>query len=123
MKTIRINRKKWHRGQPVGSFLWDSVNCKGCILGHVIHQTQKCSWSELDAKTTPKQYFRGKSLLTREKTKEYHDFYGTLEKSENNSLASKAMQINDDTCILDEVRESHLISVFKDYGIKLKFYN
>lgn len=123
MRTIQINRKKWQRGQIIDNFLWNNKTCQGCILGHVIHKTQKCSWDELDFMTTPKEYFTRESILTNRCNEDYDDFFGCTYEIDNTLFAEKAMEINDDTVIDDETREKILTQLFKENGYNLKFYN
>lgn len=114
MKTFRINRKKWLRGDQIHAQLWDSTQNKGCCLGHVIKQTTNCSWANLDGKTCPEHYYTKNSLLTEIRLDEgCHDNY----------LTKEAMNINDNPDITDNDREGALIKLFSKHGYNLEFYN
>ena len=112
MKTIRINRAKWLRGKEAVNYLWCSNHKAGCCLGHAIHQTAKCAWSDLAGKSVPTSYYDEPSFLTH---------FGP-DGLENNELAEGAMSIND-ADISEASREKCLIDLFRSYNIKLEFYN
>lgn len=126
-KTFRIDRKKWQRGKPAHmTFLWDEGQQKGCCLGHVIHQTSKCSWNNLTGMTTPKDYYSKPSVLTMSKyTKALYNpiCEPSLSDITDNTLADEAMSINDDMGLPEPEREDALIHLFNRYGYKLEFYN
>jgi hypothetical protein len=113
-KTFHIDRKKWQRGNdPDRTYLWSSGQQKGCCLGHVIHQSTKCSWDELNNLKSPMHYYGKASILT----------IKTFNGSSDNVLADNAMSINDDRCISDKERERQLIELFNNNGYGLEFYN
>ena len=123
MKTIRINRNKWVRGgkvqdEPFNTYLYYREEPSGkegaCCLGHFIHQVDKCSWSELYLKVSPAGYFTRKSYLT--------TTYGVYYNTDNNNFADRAMRINDNVTMNEEIREKHLKDLFKEHGFNLEFY-
>lgn len=121
MRTIRINRKRWARGLRnnkeginIPNLLYDSSDNNACCLGHVIHQTTKCSWKALDQKYDPYAFFKKESILTKDAG------FGDVT---NNKLAEKAIDINDDYGISDQKREEKLTKLFAKHKIKLEFYN
>jgi hypothetical protein len=119
MKTFRIDRKKWLRGMStVENSLWCADRQAGCCLGHVIHQTTKCSWDDLESLREPKKFYKKPSILT-EIRFSFPD-YGNLV---NNTLALEAMVINDDAMCSDEDREKDLKELFNRHGYNLEFYN
>lgn len=111
MKTIRINRKKWVRGNIDDSYLWNPEIQQGCCLGHLIHQKARCSWNKLSRKSMPENYY-------------HEDTYNDLVRGGCDSVFSQAaMSINDEVYEDEGVRESELIKLFKKNGYKLEFYN
>lgn len=114
-----INRRRWYRGKP-NARLWNSEKRAGCCLGHVCKQLLECTWKELnhvslpwhlaDKHKLPDDFRQSKILIG-------DNIFG------NESLASRAVPINDDTTITDEVREQRLIALFKENGYELEFYN
>ena len=125
MKTIRINRAKWLRGNIDNKFISNDLWCPkreaGCCLGHAIHQTAKCAWKDLARKSAPRMYYDKPSFLTNF----CHDgsTYFSHDGLDNNEFAYKAMRINDALNISDALREKRLIKLFAEYNIKLEFYN
>jgi len=117
MKTIRINRAKWLRGNGDDQFsmtyLWCPDRKVGCCLGHAIHQTTKCSWKDLARKWLPTMYYDKPSFLTQ----------SVNDSLVCNAFADKAMKINDKHDISEASREKRLIKLFAEYNIKLEFYN
>jgi hypothetical protein len=123
MKTFRIDRKKWLRGESTTeNLLWCADRKAGCCLGHVIHQTTKCSWDDLESLGEPKKFYKKSSMLTEISvdTEFSFDDYVSLE---NNRLAQEAMLINDDVMCSDEDREKDLKDLFNRHGYNLEFYN
>ena len=125
MTKIKIDRKKWLRGSkdPQGNeasvYLWNNECNAGCCLGHVIHQTNKVPYNNLDQLSSPEDFFHRASLLTN-----YHaDYYGDESAVANNSFAQLAMRINDNKDYTEELREEKLIELFLENGIILEFYN
>lgn len=127
MTKIRIDRKKWLRGSkdPQGNefspYLWNNECNAGCCLGHVIHQTNKVPYNNLNGLLSPEDFFHRASLLTT-----YHsEYYGAEceRQAENNSFARQAMKINDDKYCDQLTRETKLIELFLENGIILEFYN
>jgi len=118
MRTIKINREKWLRGGGL-SYLWSNDLKKGCCLGHAIHQTQRCSWNELNLLCDPHQFFKRKIDvlgLTETNRPIYDDTYSS-------GFTVSAEHINDDATINDTEREKQLIKLFEQNKIKLEFYN
>jgi len=120
MRKVRVDRKKWQRNWSPKNRLWDNNTCQGCILGHAIHQIDKCSWKELDGLSTPKDYYQRESVFTGCYDYEYMDLHTEVE---NNGFAELAMEINDDYNLNDHQREEALIKLFKEEGMILEFYN
>ena len=125
MTKIRINRKKWLRGNknPEGNqftpYLWNKECNAGCCLGHVIHQTNKVPYKDLNGLSSPENYFQRGSILT-----DYlGEYYGADQVTANNSFAQQAMKINDNSFISEEKREQRLIELFLKNGLILEFYN
>ena len=121
MKTFRIDRKKWLRGgSTFENRLWCAQRQAGCCLGHVIHQTTKCSWDDLEGLGEPKKFYKQPSMLTEYSSDlSYHNYVYL----ENNRLAQEAMLINDETLTPDDVREEQLKELFNKHGYNLEFYN
>lgn len=121
-QKIRIDRKKWRRGQVgqegLNVYLWKQEDKLGCCLGHLIHQKSKCSWVELHNKFYPMGFFKGASYLT-EKKKDYSFNNGVVD----NAFASAAAEINDNDKINNQEREARLIVLFANNGFALEFYN
>lgn len=120
MKTIRINRAKWLRGNGFNhdggfkaNYLWCPDRKAGCCLGHAIHQTAKCAWKDLSRMTMPTMHYIKPSFLTE---------FGP-DGLASNALAIEAMNINDANDISEEQREKRLIKLFAKNNIKLEFYN
>ena len=112
MKTVRINRKKWLRGN-FGSELWDLTEDAGCCLGHVCIQINRKSKKQLHMHYSPEEVFLRGSTLTQVKN-------GCVK---NNDFVEEAIHFNDHTRFSEEERESKLIQLFKKNDIKLEFYN
>jgi len=120
IKTFRIDRKKWLRGKLDfynNNVLWCDKRQAGCCLGHVIHQTMKCSWDDLKGGGSPEDFYKKPSLLTQYNESSNYIYL------ENNSLAQSAMLINDDVMCSDEDREKDLKDLFNSHGYNLEFYN
>ena len=92
MTKIKIDRKKWLRGNkdPQGNeasvYLWNNECNAGCCLGHVIHQTNKVPYNNLHKLSSPEDFFHRTSILTI-----YHpDYYGDESTVANNSRSTTA---------------------------------
>lgn len=114
MKTIRIDRKKWSRGTHSSNFLWVESRQRGCCLGHVIHQTAKCSWNKLENLSTPEDFYKGESMLTKDKSFD--------EWSDRDNAFSHAAMKHNDAMITEKDREKELVKLFKKNGLNLQFY-
>ena len=114
MKTIRINRKMW-ACNPLSwpSKLYDNRTNRGCCLGHVIHQTSKCSWKELNDLREPNDFFVkcNNDLVTTDTDGVY-----------NSKLSTDAMEINDSCKFTTSEKEYKLKNLFAEHGINLEFY-
>lgn len=117
MKKIRIDRKKWrrdHNGQflePTKTFLWDKTRQLGCCLGHLIHQTTKCSWKELDGIALPQLFYNPKT-----NNKLVSNGFAT-------NFTDEASTINDKASRFQPDREAALIKLFAENGFELEFFN
>ena len=125
MTKIKIDRKKWLRGNkdPQGNeasvYLWNKECNAGCCLGHVIHQTNKVPYNNLHQLSSPEDFFHRTSILTNY----YPEYYGDESAVANNSFAQLAMRVNDNKDYTEEHREKKLIELFLENGIILEFYN
>lgn len=115
MKTVNINRNKWLRGFVGGknSLLCNKDNQK-CCLGHAITQITKYPNKKIKDQSEPSNIFNRQSFLTIY-DKECH-------LALNNEFAEKAISINDQIPLTAKERESKLKKLFRENGIKLKFY-
>lgn len=117
MKTITISRKKWLRGDDngeVANVLWCKDRNAGCCLGHVIHQTQRCTWNDMLDIDTPAGLYDANEIRSSILTTM------TEEEVQDNVLSGKAMAINDGV-MRETTRERRLTKLFKSHGIKLVF--
>jgi hypothetical protein len=114
MKTYRIDRTKWLRGTSFGT-LWSKPDQAGCCLGHMIKQDNDCTWDELANKSYPSL-----SDISEGVVPDVVKFGCEVKFS---IQASKFAGINDNPCISDELREAQLISLAKENGFNIEFYN
>ena len=118
MKTITISRAKWLRGNNSKvNYLWCNDRQAGCCLGHVIHQTSRCSWKKIEGLMQPEEFFQQDSILTNSDT--YNDLTNPV--ISDNQFARDAMEINDNSLITEKEREKQLKNLFKKHKIKLVF--
>lgn len=117
MKTFKIDTTYWLRGDNQDSRLLhpDRKFANMCCLGHICEQAgipkkllfempSPASLTELDVE----EYSKISFLLNKHK-------------DNNNKLSKKAMKINDDINITDEVRIEKLKALFLEHKIKLVF--
>jgi hypothetical protein len=109
MKTIKIKRSKWLRGNRI-SMLRNHTG-EMCCLGFAIKQISKVSNSKITLKYGPSGVFTKKSFLT-------CTTHGDVS---NNNLASKAIKINDNPVITDSEREEKLKDLFQENGYNIVF--
>lgn len=112
MKTVRINRKYWLRGnsQP---FLHDpSTNGRSC-LGFTLNQISQVSFNEMDYIVDPLDIYMRDISLPDCNINGYRYHYMFLK---------EAILINFNINISDREREKRLIDLFDHNQIKLEFY-
>jgi hypothetical protein len=114
MKTVKIDREIWSRGNLNGPAKLLNKQGNMCCLGFAANQISKKGRDQLLGNCEPSQVYRGKSFLTN--TDKY------LEVIDNN-LSDMAMRINDDRYFTEEEREAELTKLFRDNNIKLVFKN
>jgi hypothetical protein len=112
MKTITIKRSKWARGGMNGdSFLLNEAG-NMCCLGFAANQMNRIARCELFEGATPEDVYTKASPFTNV------DEDGFVK---DNVLSETAIMINDNARISDKVRERRLTTLFKKFGIKIKF--
>lgn len=115
IKTFVVNRAKWLRGEWDNSFLLESESGRMCCLGFVGEQ-RGLPREVLNDTPDPAWLMEGDAgpvegmLVT---------FQG--EKPKLTALSDRAIAINDDDEIDDEVRERLLSDLFAEHGYAITF--
>lgn len=122
MKTIKIKRSKWLRGDnkpPVRSILCDPFTEHKCCLGFALNQIYKIPTKLMMGMACPMDVCKTENSFVR-KAKNSNLLLSPTGYVDT-ELSCQAMEINDDHIITDEEREQKLTTLFKKHGFKLIF--